>query len=158
MKNLYTKIFVLKKYMEKTKEIPWNMKHRFHEANPKILKIRQADCDTIRLVNGCESSGVERYRARGFLVQRRTSTRPPRAESRKEKEKNNKPQLWTKTSTKNHGQTNTTKACLLATKEFKYDPDQVNRLGSFGRVSLSMVFSAGFCPELRLVVLLFFLS
>ena len=37
MKNLYTKIFVLKKYMEKTKEIPWNMKHQFHEANPKIL-------------------------------------------------------------------------------------------------------------------------
>ena len=68
MKNPYTKIFVLKKYMEKTKEIPWNMKHRFHEANPKILKIRQADCDTIRLVNGCESSGVERNRARGFLV------------------------------------------------------------------------------------------
>ena len=110
MKNLYTKIFVLKKYMEKTKEIPWNMKHRFHEANPKIPKIRQADCHTIRLVTGCESSGVERNRARGFLVQRRTSTRPPRAESRKEKEKNNKPQLWTKTSTKNHGQSNTTKA------------------------------------------------
>ena len=40
MKNLYTKIFVLKKYMEKTKEIPWNMKHRFHEANLKIPRIK----------------------------------------------------------------------------------------------------------------------
>ena len=40
MKNLYTKIFVLKKYMEKTKEIPWNMKHQFHEANPKIPRIK----------------------------------------------------------------------------------------------------------------------
>ena len=39
-----------------------------------------------------------------------------------------------------------------------YFPLLVNRLGSFGRVSLSMVFSAGFCPGLRLVVLLFFLS
>ena len=35
MKNLYTKIFVLKKYIGKTKEISWNMKHRFPEANPK---------------------------------------------------------------------------------------------------------------------------
>ena len=25
MKNLYTKIFVLKKYVEKTKEVPWNI-------------------------------------------------------------------------------------------------------------------------------------
>ena len=108
MKNLYTKIFVLQKYMEKTKEIPWNMKHQFHEANPKIPKIKTSD--TIRLVNGCESSGVARNQARGFLVQRRTSTRPPRAESRKKKEKNNKPQLWTKTSSRNHGQTITTKA------------------------------------------------
>ena len=39
-----------------------------------------------------------------------------------------------------------------------YFPLLVNRLGSFGRVSLSMVFSAGFCPGLRLVVLLSFLS
>lgn len=50
------------------------------------------DCDPIRLVNGCESSGVELNQAWGFLVQRQTSTRPPRAEFKKEKEKNNKRQ------------------------------------------------------------------
>ena len=39
-----------------------------------------------------------------------------------------------------------------------YFPILVNRLESLGRVSLSMVFCASFCPGLRLVVLLFFLS
>ena len=39
-----------------------------------------------------------------------------------------------------------------------YFPFLVNQLGSFGRVSLSMVFSVGFCPGLRLVDLLFFPS
>ena len=39
-----------------------------------------------------------------------------------------------------------------------YFPVLVNRLGSLGRVSLSMDFSLSFCPELWLVVILFFLS